>query len=123
MMLALHNHETGGTLAFLRRVPFFRGSQPPELYVRFQHARCSTGASLSVFQCRPARVLLIPSLSRFGTVRMLYGSQQTHNPNVGLTLLRRQANGSAQDTPCERAILSSDSQSPWWHPSGVRKLR
>src|SRR5258708_38637349 len=31
MMLALHHHETGGTLALLRPVPSFRGSQPPRL--------------------------------------------------------------------------------------------
>jgi hypothetical protein len=59
MMSALHRHETGGTLELLKRLPSFRASKPPEPYVRFQRVRCSTGASLSVSQCRLARVLLI----------------------------------------------------------------
>src|SRR5258708_16391815 len=63
-MLLPRRHETSGTLALLRRVPSFRASQPPELYARFQHARCNTGASLSVFHYRLARVgLLRASLS------------------------------------------------------------
>src|SRR6267142_1480352 len=59
MKLALHHRETGGTSARLRREPSFQGSQQPELYVRFQRERCNSGASLTVFQCHPARVLLI----------------------------------------------------------------
>src|SRR5258706_6705209 len=53
MMLALHRHETGGTLALPRPAPSFRGSQLPELYDRFQPVRCSTAASLSVSRYHP----------------------------------------------------------------------
>src|SRR6267378_4353495 len=62
ILLELHQHETGGTSGFRERAPSFRGSRQPELYDRFQRVRCSTGASLSVSQCRPARVVLIRAI-------------------------------------------------------------
>src|SRR6266849_9551004 len=61
-MLLLRLHERGGTVALPSRVPSFRASKLPELYVRFQRVRCSTGASLFVFQCRLARVVLIRAI-------------------------------------------------------------
>src|SRR6266404_3840373 len=58
-MLLLRRHETSGTSALLRRVPSSQASRRTELYGRSRPERCSTGASLTVFQCRPARVVLI----------------------------------------------------------------
>src|SRR4029077_5612474 len=56
--LPLRPHETIGTSALPARAPTFPVFRQTEPYARFQHARCSTGANLSVFQCRPARVVL-----------------------------------------------------------------
>src|SRR5258705_13744014 len=60
--LELHQHETGGTSELPKSEPSSQASRRRELYVRFQPVRYSTGASLSVFQCRPARVVLIRAI-------------------------------------------------------------
>ena len=52
--LPLRPHETIGTSVLLTRAPTFPAFRQMEPYARFQHARCSNGASRSVFQCRPA---------------------------------------------------------------------
>src|SRR4029077_20008861 len=54
-MPLLRRHETGGTLALLRLVPSFPAFRQTKPYGRFQRVRCSTGASLSVSQCRLAK--------------------------------------------------------------------
>src|SRR6266404_5377719 len=61
-MLLLRRHETSGTLALLRRVPSFRGSRRREPYGRSRPERYSNAAAHNVFQCRPARVVLIRAI-------------------------------------------------------------
>src|SRR5258707_12775010 len=62
ILLEPHQHETGGTSGLRERVPSSLGSRQTERCVHFQRVTGSTGANLSVFQCRPARVLLIRAI-------------------------------------------------------------
>jgi hypothetical protein len=93
MKRELHHHETGGTSALPRRVPSFQASRQPELCVRFQRVRCSTGASLTVFQCHPARVVLIRAIL----------SNDSQSPMDGLltTMLPPESTADSSAAECE----------------------